>query len=414
MTKMNEKNKTPPLSPKQEKVLSLLRNGGLKRLNIFEGSVRSGKTYVSLILWGFWVAVRGEGHYLMAGKTLCSVRRNLLEPLTEIFGEENVRYSVSGKEASLFGIKIHLEGCADSRAEGRIRGMTLDGAYCDELTLFNQDFFKMLLSRLSAKGAKLFATTNPDHPCHWLKTDFLDRKELDLLDMHFTLDDNPYLDLDYVKALRSEYKGVYYDRYILGKWVAAEGSIYTDFTDEMIMSEEETKEAEERCVFKTAGVDFGGNRSASAFVLVGFDKGYDTLYILDEFYDSEGSSAETLIEAFGIISRRWNEDKKLRAVYCDSAEQLLVKSFRQAAEIPVKNALKSSINGRIRMFCRLMAGGRFKVSCRCEKLIRAIKTAVWDSGSLCDSRLDNGTTNIDSLDAMEYAAERFERELFRF
>ncbi len=410
-----EKEKTSALSPKQEQTIALLKEDGLKRLNILEGSVRSGKTYVSLILWAFWIAVRGNGRYLMAGKTLNTLKRNLLEPLAEIFGEDNFAYSLSKKEAFLFGIRLHLEGCADSRAEGRIRGMTLDGAYCDELTLFNEDFFSMLLSRLSSKGAKLFATTNPDHPCHWLKANYLDRgEELDLLDIHFTLEDNPYLDPAYVRALKSEYKGVYYERYILGKWVAAEGSIYTDFKDSQIMTEEQTKQAEEKCMFTVMGVDFGGNRSASAFVLIGFDAGFETLYVLDEHYDKENRSAEKLISDFTEITERWSNDKKLRAAYCDSAEQLLVKSFRQSVTLPVKNALKNPINNRIRMFCRLMASDRIRVSCRCKELIKAIKTAVWDSGCLCDSRLDDGTTNIDSLDAMEYAAERFEREIFKW
>ena len=404
----------PALSPRQEQVLSLLRKGELKRLNIFEGSVRSGKTYVSLILWAFWVAKRGEGRYLMAAKTMNTLKRNLLEPLMEVFGEDNLSYCVSKKEAFLFGRRIYLESCADSRAEGRIRGMTLDGAYCDELTLFNEDFFSMLLSRLSAPDAKLFATTNPDHPCHWLKVNYLDSDGLDMLDLRFTLEDNPYLDPAYVSALKAEYKGVYYDRYILGRWVAAEGSIYTDFSEALIMSEEETAKAEQSCMFKTMGIDFGGNKSATVFILAAFGEGYDTLYILDEHYDSENSGAEKLIADFAEAQAQWNADGRLRAAFCDSAEQLLVKSFRQAAEIPVKNALKNPINNRIRMFCRLMASDRLRISCRCKHLIKAIQTAVWDSSRFCDTRLDNGTTDIDSLDAMEYAAERFEKELFRF
>lgn len=403
----------PVLSPKQEKTLRLLRNGGLKRLNILEGSVRSGKTYVSLIMWAFWVAKRGEGRYLMAGKTLNSLKRNILDTLSEIFGEDNISFSLPKKEAYIFGRKIFLESCADSRSEGRIRGMTLDGAYCDELTLFTEEFFAMLLSRLSTKGAKLFATTNPDHPCHWLKAKYLDNKDADILDVHFTIDDNPYLDADYVKNLKAEYSGAFYDRYILGKWTAAQGAIYKDFSDEMIMDEKQTAAAEKDCFMKTVGVDFGGNRSASAFVLCGFSKNFQTLYALDEVYDDKNVSAEALIESFADACKRWNKDGKLYAACCDSAEQLLVKSFRAAVNVPVKNALKNPINNRIRIFCRLMSSGRFKVSRRCEHLTEALKTAVWDSSKFCDSRLDNGTTNIDSLDAMEYATERFEKELFR-
>ena len=217
-------------SEKQKRALSLLKNGGLKRLNIFEGSVRSGKTYISMIMWGLWVAGSPkEQSYLMAGKTLTTLKRNVLEPMSEIFGG-SFSYSITKKEARLFGRRIYLEGAANAGAEGKIRGMTLRGAYCDELTLFGEDFFTMLLSRLSEEGAKLFATTNPDNPSHWLKRDYLDKDMPDLLSLKFTLDDNPYLPEDYVQALKTEFSGVFYDRFILGMWVAAEGRVYDTFS----------------------------------------------------------------------------------------------------------------------------------------------------------------------------------------
>ena len=112
-----------------------------------------------------------------------------------------------------------------------------------------------------------------------------------------------------------------------------------------------------------------------------------------------------------------NEVSTIKAVYCDSAEQLLVKSFRNAVSVEVKNALKRPVNQRIAMLCRLISAGRFYVSESCVKFIEAMETAVWEnskSGSGKDTRLDDGTINIDSLDAFEYAIERYERELFKF
>lgn len=405
-------------SEKQKETLMLLKNGGLKRINILEGSVRSGKTYISMIMWAFWVAGSpADRAYLMTGKTLGTLKRNVLEPLSELLGS-SFTYSTSKKEGTLFGRKIYLEGAANAAAEGKIRGMTLMGAYCDELTLFGEEFFVMLLSRLSENGAKLFATTNPDCPSHWVKQDYLDNKKADILSVKFTLDDNPFLPGEYVKALKTEFRGVFYKRYILGEWVAAEGRVYESFSEKNVISHKEMREklARRGLVTSIIGVDYGGSGSASAFVHVGFDEGFENVYVLSEFYDKRNRSAECLIDNFAEYTRRERERfPSLSCAYCDSAEQLLIKSFRAAADTEVKNALKKPVNTRITMLNRLISSGRFFVSEECPHVIEAIEGAVWDERSVHkDVRLDDGTSNIDSLDALEYAFERFEHQLFRF
>lgn len=405
-------------SPKQQQALLALKNGRLRRLNIFEGSVRSGKTYISMIMWGFWVGGSPkDSAYLMAGKTLTTLKRNVLEPMCAIFGG-SFSYSLSKKEAVLFGRRVYLEGAANAEAESKIRGMTLRGAYCDELTLFGEDFFVMLLSRLSERGAKLFATTNPDSPTHWVKRDYLDNKAVDLLSFRFVLDDNIFLPKEYIEQLKAEFCGVFYDRFILGEWVAAQGRVYEGFSQECVIHPNDLPESNSqgRIITSAIGVDYGGNGSASAFVHVGFDAGFRNVYVLSEYYDARNRSAESLICAFSdFVQRERERFPSLSAAYCDSAEQLLVKSFRSAVRLEVKNALKKPINTRINMICRLISAGRFHVSAECPHVIEALQTALWDERDIHkDVRLDNGTTNIDSLDAMEYAIERFERELFRF
>lgn len=405
-------------SPKQEQALALLKSGGLRRLNIFEGSVRSGKTYISMIMWGFWVAGSPkDSAYLMAGKTLNTLKRNVLEPMCSLFGE-GFSYSLSKKEALLFGRRVYLEGAANAQAENKIRGMTLRGAYCDELTLFGEDFFVMLLSRLSERGAKLFATTNPDNPSHWVKRDYLDNSAVDLLSIKFTLEDNIFLPKSYIDSLKAEFCGVFYDRFILGNWVAAEGRVYEGFSAGNILSAQALSErlSENRLLTSAIGVDYGGNGSASAFVHVGFDVGFRNVYVLSEYYDKRNRSAESLISNFAeYVTREKERYPVLSCACCDSAEQLLIKSFRQAVRLEVRNALKKPINTRINMLNRLIAAGRFFVAEDCTHVIEALQGAVWDEREIHkDVRLDNGTSNIDSLDAMEYAFERWERQLFGF
>lgn len=353
----------------------------------------------------------------MAGKTLTTMRRNVLEPMCGLFGS-CFSYSLSKKEGRLFGRKIYLEGASNAQAESKIRGMTLNGAYCDELSLFPEDFFAMLLSRLSVKGAKLIATTNPDNPGHWLKRNYLDNSALDLLDLKFTLDDNTFLPAEYVRALKSEFTGVFYDRFILGNWTAAEGRIYEDFSQKCVISPQELRErlSESPLMTSVVGVDYGGNKSASAFVHTGFDAGFNNVYVLSEHYDKRNVSAESLISAFSYyIAQERERFPSLGMACCDSAEQLLIKSFRSAVSLEVKNAMKKQVSTRINMVNRLISAGRLHISAECPHLIDALKSAVWDERSLHkDVRLDDGSTNIDSLDAFEYSLERFERELFRY
>lgn len=214
--------------------MKLWQTNRLKRINLLEGSVSSGKTWISLVLWAFWVKSMPEDKlYMMCAKSLTTLKRNCLILLQELIGIDNFEFSVSSKEGKLFGRKILLEGANDARSESKIRGLTLQGAYCDELTQFPRDFFTMLLSRLRLPEAKLIATTNPDSPLHWLKTDYIDRQEdLSFLDMSFLIDDNTTLPRDYVDNLKMEYTGVFYERFILGKWVLAHGVVYGDIFNE--------------------------------------------------------------------------------------------------------------------------------------------------------------------------------------
>ncbi len=403
---------------KQRALLRLWQKDKLCRINILDGSVRSGKTWISLVLWALWVATMPKsGNYLMSAKTLTSLSRNCLDPLEKLFGKANFTYSVPQKEGSLFGRRIYLEGVNDARAENKIRGMTLQGAYCDEITLFTEDFFAMLLSRLSQPGAKLIGTTNPDNPHHWLKKNYLDRAdELDLLSVKFLIDDNTFLSADYVSAIKREYVGVFYDRFILGKWVAAEGVIYPQFAnnnEDFVLSLSDIPPV----IHTTVGVDFGGNKSATAFVCNGYTNGFRDIVTIDEVYLKEKLTPDRLYDAFiQFVLRIRAKGYPLYEAYCDSAETTLINGLRAACvkagiAIDVKNARKGPIIDRIRFYNSLMSQGRYFVSDRCEHLIEALSSAVWDDKKQEDVRLDDGNMNVDSLDALEYSSEPFMQDM---
>ncbi len=400
---------------KQEELIRILKRGELRRLNLLQGSVSAGKTWISLILWASWVAIRPKSYlYMMCGKSLQTLKNNCLLPLQELMGEKNFKFSISTKEGVLFGRKIVLEGANDMRSESKIRGITLGGAYCDELTLFPEDFFTMLLSRLRVGGAKLIATTNPDVPTHWLKVHYLDNEKLadDLLSVFFHIDDNTTLPDDYVQSLKAEYTGVYYDRFIRGEWVVANGAVYRVFSD----NEKDYYAGEDLPAFEyvNVGLDFGGNGSQHALVTVGITGDYKYLYVLKtrRFPAKDITPPQLYTLVYGFCEDVLARFGKIHVLYADSAEQTLIAGLKPELSklgIPVKNALKREINDRIRATTMLMASKRFfLIPDECETLIKAFKGAVWNDKIIDkEVRLDNGTSDIDTLDAFEYAFERF-------
>lgn len=225
---------------------------GTRRLNVWEGSVRSGKTVASMLAWTAFVLHGPAGNLMMVGKTERTLRRNIIDPLIEWLGPTRCRLIAGTGELWICGRRIYLVGANDERAQEKIRGITLVGVYVDEASLVPESFWSMLLSRLSAPGARLYATTNPDNPSHWLLRDYLSRAcvwltgtgevitrdlpgldqasdaadVLDLARFSFRLADNPNLDPGYVASLMREYVGLWYRRFVLGEWVVAEGAVY--------------------------------------------------------------------------------------------------------------------------------------------------------------------------------------------
>lgn len=213
------------------------------RVNVWEGSVRSGKTVASLLAWLRFVREGPPGNLLMAGRTERTLKRNIIDPLVDMLGRKRCRYVQGDGVVWLLGRRVYVAGANDERSQEKIRGITLAGAYVDEASLVPESFWSMLLTRLSVEGAALYGTTNPDAPRHWLLRDWLDKAStviqrdgilvqggdgasLDLARFRFTLDDNPHLPAAYVTALKREFVGLWYRRFILGEWVAAEGAIY--------------------------------------------------------------------------------------------------------------------------------------------------------------------------------------------
>lgn len=390
----------------------------LKRLNFLSGSVRSGKTYVSL--QKFALAVKSSppnAEFILCGKTLTTLKRNCLNLLQELVGEANFTYRVSEKEGVLFGRKIWLEGANDVNSENKIRGMTLFGAYCDEVTLYPESFFSMLLSRLSFDDAFMIATCNPDTPSHYIKKDFIDNPNLDIAVWNFILTDNKFMGKKYIEEISKEYTGVFYNRFILGQWVRAEGIIYPDYAN----NEEEflIPSLQDRLALITIGIDYGASQGSTVFQATGIKEGYkgivalkqrkidgiqdpEDIYVyFEEFYNE-------LIKEYGVV----------HYVFADwgGLGQVLTRGLWRYAQkhhinTQIQDCEKIAILDRILLVQRIMGRRMFQIiKGENEGLRDAFKEAVWEEGAN-NVRLDDGTTDIDSLDAFEYSVIPFFKQI---
>lgn len=418
-----------PFSKKQRKVLNWwCRSSPVRDYNgiIADGAIRSGKSVAMSLGFVIWAMSEFEAcNFAMCGKTIGSFRRNVLFWLKLMLRSRG--YSVSEQRTENLVIVrrgsvenyFYVFGGKDERSQDLIQGITLAGVFFDEVALMPESFVNQATGRCSVDGSKFWFNCNPGSPAHWFKTGWIDKRaDKRLLYLHFTMDDNLSLSEAVKERYRSTYTGVFFKRYILGEWKSADGVIYRQFADdpERFILDEVPADI----IVGTMGLDFGGNGSAHAGCLVGITRGYRSIVILDEYYRKEVIDPGTLTgDVCGFVQRS-QAQVRAASIWCDSAETTLIKGIRTevfARHIPVevRNARKGEIIDRIRLCDMLMSQGRFFILRRCRHTIAALSEAVWDGKSPTrDRRLDDGSTNIDSLDALEYALEPHANRLIEF
>lgn len=395
------------LSDKQKEYLQSCSH----RWNIKVGATGSGKSWIdyAVVIPKRLLAMKGQGAALMLGNTQGTVNRNILEPMRDIWGDKLVGSVISGENyARIFGQKVYILGADKQTSVKKIQGMTVEYAYGDEMTTWAQPVFEMLKSRLRCEHSAFDGTANPDSAHHYIKK-FID-SDADVYCQTSTIDDNPFLPPEFVEQLKKEYAGtVYYKRFILGQWAAAEGACYPLFAAQ---PERFIEFVEPPIMYANIGVDFGGGTSGHAFQCVGFTFRYAKMVVLEEYFNQNALDPQRLEQEFVDFVRRCKQKYVIANVYCDSAEQTLINGLRNAADramlnVGIFDAQKKPINERIRAACKLMGADRFGIMEHCQTTIDAYASAVYDSKRLTeDVRLDNGTSNIDTLDATEYGYER--------
>ncbi|MET0492906.1 MAG: PBSX family phage terminase large subunit [Actinoplanes sp.] len=395
------------LSEKQERSIA----HATARINLWTGSIRSGKTIASLLRWLMYVADAPRGGQLVVtGKTYDTVARNVFGPLMDpaITGKAAslIKYTRGAGQATILGRPIEVITANDARAEGRLRGMTCAGAYGDELSLLPEAFFDQLLGRMSVPGAQLFGTSNPDNPTHWLRQRFILRAaELRLRHWHFTLDDNPALDPAYVAAIKREYVGLWYKRFILGEWVLAAGAIFDMFDEDKHV----VRELPAISRWISVGIDYGTtNPFAALLVGLGAD---GRLYLTNEWrHDSKLARRQMAPVEYSSSVRSWLSNIDLRGGDKGvSPEFVLVDpaaaDFRvQLARDGLANqAGKNEVVEGIRTLASLFATDRLRIHASCAGLLSEIGGYSWDDHAAQLGRDEPVKAGDHSIDAARYA-----------
>lgn len=415
-------------SPKHK---AYIRQALQHRMCVAEGAIRSGKTIDHCIIAAAYLEETPDKYHLASGSTIGNAKLNI--GVCNGFGLENLfrgrcRWGKYRDNEALFintrtGEKIVIfVGGSKADSYKRILGNSYGLWIATEIN----EHFDSTDSRISfvkvASGRQIAAIhpfalwdLNPCNPKASIYEDYIDKyREQGLAGgyqyQHFTIKDNATITPERIAEIESRYdpNTVWYRRDILGERAVAEGLIYQLFADQP--QRFCVDDIDGRIHHAVIGVDFGGGTSAHAFCCLGYSN--RSIVVLDEYREAEALNPTKLEQDFVDFVRRCQLRWLVTDVWCDSAEQTLINGLRAAAaknRLPVNigNALKKPINDRIRALCILMGAGRFYVNNACKHTIDALKSAIWDSKKVTeDVRLDNGTTNIDSLDALEYAFER--------
>lgn len=377
------------LSPKQ---IEFCKKGN-KRWNFKGGATRSGKTYLDF-RWIIPIRIRErigkDGLAVILGVTKSTIERNVLEPMRNLYGDALVGTISSDNTVWLFGERCYCLGAEKVSQVSKIRGASIKYCYGDEVADWSEEVFELLKSRLDKEYSCFDGTFNPQYPNHWLKK-FLD-SDADIFSQTYTIDDNPFLPESFKENLKREYAGtVFYDRYILGKWVLAEGVIYPMFGKHCI-AETEPREYTEYIVSMDYGI-----QNPTAMLLWG--KCGNAWYQMREYYHSGREEKEQKTD-----QQYYDELEKLvgdipvRKLIIDPSATSFIALCNQKKRFSVWRANNSVIDG-IQHTASCLSEGIIKVNSCCKRTIEEYGLYSWDDKAGEDAPIKE---NDHAMDATRY------------
>lgn len=414
------------LSKKQMQLLTWwMPNSPFSNMNgiIAEGAVRSGKTIVgslSFILWSMYSFKNNQ--FAICGKTIGSLRRNVITPLKEIL--VNRGYSVIERKGENYMIVskgnvsnvYYLFGGRDERSQDLVQGITLAGVFLDEVALMPESFVEQTLARCSVSGAKFWFNCNPSSPSHWFYVEHvLNYKRLKYLRIHFNLEDNLSLTEDVIERYKTMFKGIFYRRYILGEWAAADGVIYDCFDVEKNTYTEQSRDTVVPVYIRENdasnsglaiyGCDYGVYNPCVFLEGYKFRKVGDRtpFYYIDReyYYDGRKSMKQKTDGEYANDFVSFVDQKQMKYVIVDPSASSFILSLRNKG-IPVMKA-KNDVEDGIKLVYSLMSTGHILINKdKCPKLIQELGLYIWNEKKSEQGKEEVVKQNDHCCDALRY------------
>ncbi|WP_373274546.1 PBSX family phage terminase large subunit [Loigolactobacillus coryniformis] len=370
-----------PFSQKQLQVLTWWRHSKTRNLKVIicDGSVRAGKTVIMSLSFVFWSMTLFNGQQFgMAGKTIGSFRRNVFRPLKKMLIGRGYTV-VEHRTDNMFEVRkgavtnyFFYFGGKDEASQDLVQGITLNGFFFDEVALMPQSFVSQATARCSLTGSKLWFNMNPEGPYHWFKLEWIDDlEEKKALRIHFTMPDNPSLTPDILEDYKTRFSGIFYQRYILGLWVLAEGVVYSNWNQQtMTESPTDVHGYEEYYVSCDYGI-----QNPTVFLM--FGRSGDTWHCCKMFYHSGRESEIEHDDA-------WYADRMDE--FMDSIKAQIIidpsaSSFRKTLQnrgYTVRKAANDVLPG-IRTTQRAMNNGKIVFADNLKELFAEFGSYIWDA-----------------------------------
>ena len=353
---------------------------------ICDGAVRSGKTTCMSLSFVAWTFYRfDDTSFAICGKTITSLRRNiitdLIPRLKELGFECKEKYSQNMIEVSHGGKtnRFYLFGGRDESSASLIQGMTLGGILLDEVALMPRSFVEQALARCSVAGSKFWFNCNPENPMHWFYTEWIKKhKEKNCLYIHFLMSDNPSLSAKMIRRYESLYSGAFYERFVLGKWVAVDGLVYPDAAKGKYTLSPPVTEFEKYYV----SCDYG-TVNPTSMGLWGLHGG--VWYRIDEYYfNSREEGTHKTDEEYYSELTALTEGKNIVAVIVDPSAASFIECICRHGKFTVIPA-KNDVTDGIRKVQGAFRDGKIRISPTCQNTLKEFSLYRWEEGAHKDT-----------------------------